>query len=296
MTFALTSENGASAVVKTYGGELVSYINNGVEYVWQGHPDHWDGQAPILFPVCCSPKDGKMAHDGVEYPMPKHGFAWTREFKPVLIAKDTLTLELRESEETLSMFPFRFSLRVTYRVTDEGFTASFAVTNLDEREMTFCIGGHPGFNCPLLEGEGFEDYRLVFDNAEGAVVSITEGGFMDDAVPKIDHLRGTNEIPLRYSDFDKDAMIVENLPVKKVKLISDKTGAGVSFDFEGFEALGLWTPEMRRSPFLCLEPWNGLPADVRETTDAKSKKYAITIGAGETYTVGYRVGVIHGDL
>ncbi len=292
MTYTLTSDTGASAVVKSRGGELISYMNDGVEYVWQGDPAHWDGQAPILFPVCCSPKDGKMAFDGVEYPMTKHGFVMDKEFETVFLTKNAVTLELRESEETLAMFPFRFTLQVTYTVTDDGFEVAFAVVNRDRREMTFCIGGHPGFNCPLFEGEGFEDYRLVFDNADGAVVSVTKGGFMDDSVPKVNHLQGTDEIPLRYSDFDRDAMIIEHLPVHRVKLISRKTGRGIAFDFEGFDALGLWTPEKIGSPFLCLEPWNGLPADVKETTDAKSKKYAITLAPGETYRVGYRTQVI----
>ncbi len=292
MTFTLKSDSGTAAVVRTAGGELVSFIKDGREYVWQGHPDHWDGQAPVLFPVVCSPKDGKIAFDGVEYPMPKHGFAMSKVFDPVYITKSAVTLELRESPETLAMFPFRFSLRVTYTVHDDGFDAEFAVKNPDERDMTFCIGGHPGFNCPMEEGESFEDYRLVFDNAEGAVVSISDKGFMNDELPKRDKLIGTNELPLVYSDFDEDAMIIENIPVKRVKMISDKTGHGISFDFDGFDVLGLWTPEKRNSPFLCLEPWNGLPANVKETTEAKSKKYAITLAPGETYRVGYRTRVI----
>jgi len=292
MTFTLTSENGTAAQVKTFGGELVSFVKDGQEYVWQGDPAHWDGQAPVLFPVVCSPKDGKIAFDGVEYPMPKHGFAWTREFSPVYISKSVITMELRETAETLAMFPFRFSLTVTYTILDDGFDAEFAVVNLDKKEMTFCIGGHPGFNCPMSDGERFEDYALVFKNADGAVVSVTDRGFMNDAVPKCDKLNGTNRIGLSYPDFDNDAMIVENLPVKAVKLISEKTGHGISFDFEGFDALGLWTPDHKESPFLCLEPWNGLPADVKETTDAKSKKYAISLAPGKTYHVGYRTRVI----
>lgn len=292
MTFTLKSENGSSAIVKTSGGELISYRREGVEYVWQGDPEHWDGQAPILFPVVCSPKDGKIAFDGVEYPMVKHGFARLNEFSPVYLSKSKITLELRETEETLASFPFRFSLAVTYTVHDDGFDAEFTVKNMDEKDMTFCIGGHPGFNCPMRENEDFEDYSLVFENAEGATVSITDQGFMNAAVPKCDRLRGTNELPLAYSDFDNDAMIVENLPVRRVDLVSRKTGRGISFDFDGFDALGLWTPERKRSPFLCLEPWNGLPADVQETTEAKSKKYAITLAPAKSYTVGYRTRVI----
>jgi len=90
----------------------------------------------------------------------------------------------------------------------------------------------------------------------------------------------------------RDAMIIENLPKKKVRLVSRLTGKGLNFSFDGFDALGLWTPDHKQSPFICLEPWNGLPADVAETTDAKSKKYARTIAPDEEYTVGYEVTVI----
>ncbi len=288
-------QNGkTSAAVRTQGGELISFICGGIEYVWQGIPEHWDGQAPILFPVCCSPKDGKMAHNGIEYPMPKHGFAMNGEFEPVYISKNRVILEQRETDETLRMFPFCYSLKVDYSLRENGFDVRFLVRNLDKNEMTFCIGGHPGFNCPMTEEDGgFEDYSLYFADAKGCTVSITKDGFMDSSVPKCDRLCDTNELPLKYSDFDNDAMIVENLPVKSVNLVSRKTGHGIRFDFDGFDALGLWTPDHKESPFLCLEPWNGLPADVDETTDAKSKKYAITIAPGEEYSTGYRVTVLN---
>ncbi len=285
--------NDAAAVVRSHGGELVSFLCDGIEYVWQGIPEHWSGQAPILFPVCCSPKDGKMAHNGKEYPMRKHGFARDGEFEPVYISKNKVILEQRETEETLRMFPFCYSLKAEYTLHESGFDARFIVKNLDKNEMTFCIGGHPGFNCPMTpEDGGFEDYSLYFRNAEGCTVSLTKDGYMNSSVPKCDRLRGTNELPLKYADFDNDAMIVEGLQEKSVELLSRKTGHGIRFDFEGFDALGLWTPDHKKSPFLCLEPWNGLPADVDETTDAKRKKYARTIAPGAEYAVGYSVQVV----
>ena len=290
----ITLSNGtASAVVRTYGGELISYVRDGIEYVWQGDPAHWNGQAPILFPVCCAAKDNKIAFDGAEYPMPKHGIARKREFEPVYIGKTKVILEQRETEETLKMFPFCYSLKAEYELTDEGFAARFTVTNLDRNEMTFCIGGHPGFNCPLTEADGgFEDYSLYFEDAQGCTASITKDGYMNAEVPKLNILKGTNELPLVWSDYDNDAIILENLPVKSVSLLSRRTGKGFRFDFDGFDALGLWTPDHKHSPFICLEPWNGLPADVAETTDAKSKKYHITTKPEEEYTVGYAVTVI----
>jgi galactose mutarotase-like enzyme len=115
---------------------------------------------------------------------------------------------------------------------------------------------------------------------------------MNAEVPKLDILKDKTELPLVWSDYDNDAIILENLPKKTVKLVSRKTGKGLRFDFEGFDALGLWTPDHKQSPFICLEPWNGLPADVAETTDAKSKKYHRCLQPEESYSVGYSMTVI----
>ena len=225
--------------------------------------------------------------------MPPHGFARDGEFEVIYMSKDKVVLEQRETDETLKMFPFCYSLKAEYTVTEKGFSAVFTVKNLDKNERTFCIGGHPGFNCPLKAEDGeFSDHSLIFEDADGCTVSLTKNRYMDSSVPKLDMLKGTNEIKLAYSDFDNDVLIIENLPKKSVKLISRKTGNGIKFDFNGFDVIGIWTPVKKNSPFICLEPWNGLPGDVSETTDAKNKKYAITIMHDEEYSVGYSMEII----
>lgn len=37
-------------------GATISSIKDrdGVEYLWQGNPEYWSGQAPVLFPICGS--------------------------------------------------------------------------------------------------------------------------------------------------------------------------------------------------------------------------------------------------
>lgn len=40
---------------KTLGGQLTSIKDkDGLEYLWQADPEYWNGQAPILFPICGS--------------------------------------------------------------------------------------------------------------------------------------------------------------------------------------------------------------------------------------------------
>ena len=66
---------------KERGGELASIKDrDGVEYLWQGDPEYWSGQAPVLFPNCGSVRNDKAMYimeDGevLEGILPRHGFS-----------------------------------------------------------------------------------------------------------------------------------------------------------------------------------------------------------------------------
>ena len=288
MIYTLKNDTCRAACTE-HGGELISFVCDGTEYVWNGDSKYWPGQAPHLFPVVCSPKDGHVIYDGVSYPMKKHGFVRGAEFEAVELSPEHVVLENRWSEETLRSFPYHYTLRVTHRIAECSFSTSYRITA--EEDTVFCIGGHPGFMCPLPGGGTFEDYELHFRNASGAIMSLTENGYMDPILPKLERIHN-GVLPLKYSDFDRDAMIVENLPVKRVELISRLNGHGIRFSFDGFDALGIWTPTGKSAPFVCLEPWCGLPASVDESGNAADKKYAISLKSGEEFNVSYSATVI----
>ncbi len=288
MTFTLKSGE-CIAVATENGGELISFVCDGCEYVWSGDEKYWSGQAPHLFPVICNPLNGKVTYNGTEYQMKKHGIVRLAPFRVVELAPDYVTLENKWTDETLKSFPFHYNFRVTHRISDFGFTTEYTVSTEDD--MIFNLGGHPAFVCPLPDGGEFEDYSLCFHNAKGAEMSIMENGYLNPDKPKLNRITD-NELPLKYSDFDEDAMIIEKLRVKKVDLISRKNGHGIRFAFDGFDALGIWTPIKKNAPFICLEPWCGLPASVDESGDALDKKYAISLKAGESFKVAYTVSVI----
>lgn len=292
MNFTI-SNSGATAICTSLGAELISFEKDDTEYCWYGLPEHWSGRAPVLFPVLCSPKDGKIIADGVEYSMPKHGLARRCEFTPVEVTPSKVVFELRENEELLKSYPYPFCLRITHEIFEDGFETTYSVTNTGDKKMTFCIGGHPGFNCPVFDGEKFEDYSLYFEDYDGAVMSITDvgTGYMNPDIPKLDLVKN-NELPLRYSDYDNDALIIENLKTHSVRLVNRNTGHGIKFDFDRFDALGIWTPIKLSSPFICLEPWCGLPAATTETPELETKKYAKSLEAGESFETSYKMTVI----
>ena len=71
---------------KTFGGELSSIRSKeGIEYLWQGDPEYWSGQAPVLFPICGSVRNGQVQYhlkDGVKTgQLPRHGLIRKREFE-----------------------------------------------------------------------------------------------------------------------------------------------------------------------------------------------------------------------
>lgn len=292
MNFTI-SKNGATAICTTKGAELISFEKDETEYCWYGLPEHWSGRAPVLFPILCSPKDGIIIADGVEYTMPKHGLARHEEFTPVEVTPSKAVFELSENENISAHYPYPFRLRVTHEVTEEGFRTTYGVKNTGDGKMTFCIGGHPGFNCPMNPGESFEDYSLIFDGYGDAEMTVTEPehGYMCPKMPKLDLVKN-GELPLRYSDYDNDALVIEGLSKKSVRLVNRSTGHGFVFDFEGFDALGIWTPVKMNSPFICLEPWCGLPASTEETPDLENKKYARSLDPGEVFEVSYGITLI----
>ena len=122
----------------------------------------WRGKAPLLWPatgvsISEQGEKGRYAVDGKEYEMPMHGFARFSEWKVLQAQTDSdssvALLELTESELSLEIYPFAFSLQVEYRLDDCGLQLRYRVAASadNERAMPFSIGNHITFRVPLVE-------------------------------------------------------------------------------------------------------------------------------------------------
>ncbi len=290
MQYTLTC-GGASAIVDSLGGEMISYKNaSGKEYVWCGNPTYWASHAPVLFPICSALKDGKVNIGGKEFEMGKHGFCRMSEFEATDIGASSATFTLRANEATLAQYPSKFALAITHSITEAGFTTSYKVTNEGSEDMYFCLGGHPGFSCPLNEGESFEDYALVFDTpiTEKHPYYTSPASLMNPSLRLALDWDGTT-LPLRYDDFDIDAYLFLNPEAKSLTLAHSKTGEGAKFDFFGFANLAVWSPPHKKAPFVCLEPWQGLPAYEDETGNIEDKPNVVCLASGAQYDAGYTI-------
>lgn len=281
----------ATAIVEDMGAELISYHND-IEYLWQGDPKYWEGHSPILFPNPSVLMDGKIRIAGKEYVLEKHGFVRGKQFVVEEKGESSITLSYTANAETLALYPFRFKLFVTHEITDKGFTSRFKVVNQDEKTMYFCIGGHPSFNCPLYAGEDFEDYDLRFSEIENALAYHTYHGQYMDKNLFWHRLDNSDTWQLKHSDFAIDSSIFENLKSEYVSLVNRHTGKGLRMYIGNFPALVVWKKEETDAPYLCIEPWQGIPAVKGESGNFEDKPYAIQLGVGEVYESQYSVDIL----
>ena len=257
MTYILENEN-IKISAKTFGGELTSLTlkKDNTEYLWNGDEKYWKYHSPILFPIVGKVLNNKYIVDGNEYELPQHGLARTREFTMIEKDDNHIIFELLWSEDTLKIYPYKFSLRLSYELLDNGVKVGYKVKNLDDKDIYFSIGGHPAFMCPLLEGERFEDYYFEFNQKEntGIMELDTDKGFFTGNT--VEFFNNENKINLNFELFKYDALVFNNLKSNLITLKSDKNNKELTMDFTGFPYIALWT-KATRTPFICIEPWYG---------------------------------------
>lgn len=255
------------------GAELCSIFSKKThkEYLWQGDPNIWGRQAPVLFPIIGRLKDGKYTYNGKEYQMPRHGFASGMDFTVRQTEEGSLIFTCEDTKETLAMYPFSFTFHVIYTLQWNVLETIYFVVNRTDGPMYFSFGSHEGFNCPMVEGETFEDCYIEFDHVNDyKCLTNSENILLTDE--KYTVIENGKRLPLNYGLFENDALIFERIPSGKLILGSNKSKEKIEVAYDNAPHLGLWTKP--GAPYLCIEPWVGLP-DFEDTDGDLTKKRGI---------------------
>lgn len=259
MSIITLSRGGLVARVDTKGAQLMGLALNDDEYLWQADPAWWAKTSPVLFPQVGEPGAKELQCSAGVCHMPRHGFA--RDFEHKVVAQDesSVTFELTQSEETLTVYPYNFTLNMTYAITgDATLTQTFKVTNNSDVAMPFAVGGHPAFNVPMpgTADESFDNYELRFcEPWTGDSPKIVDGGMISYADP-IHILQDSDAIAVNRGLFDFDTVVLRSVPNNTIDLVSKVSGRGVRLDFPGFDFVGIWSAKPD-APFVAVEPWTG---------------------------------------
>ncbi len=278
----ISNGNLKAAISKT-GAELKSLTKNGEEYVWCGNPAIWAGTAPILFPILCKLKDLKYTLDEKVYEMPMHGFIKGKEFTVESTEKDRAVLLYTQNEQTLKMYPFEFEFRVIFTLTENELTVEYRVDNKNDREMYFSVGAHEAYATP----EGIEQYDIIFECKENLDTVLLNGGLLTKNTLNVG--KNTDTLPLKEEYFELDTLIFKKLNSHSLRLKSRKTSREIKVDFPDCDYLGIWhKPD---APYICIEPWAGLPDNEDTDGNIKTKEGIIALAPRKTYSNIHKITV-----
>lgn len=266
---------------KQEGAELTSIKLNGKEKLHDGK-EYWNRQAPILFPIVGKLKDNKTIIEDQTYEMGQHGFARDMKFECIKDKENIKEYKLKENEETLKMYPYKFELYVKYQVKEDTLIVSYEVENTDNKNIFFGIGGHPAFKCDYSNCK----YSIEFEKEEDEIgILELENGLISKARVK-EEILTNNKIILNENSFENDAIIMQNIKSNKIYLKEDEKTIS-EFDFTGFPYLAIWSK--KGAPFVCIEPWYNI-ADHKESSGIfEEKKKIIGINPKEKFKCKYKI-------
>lgn len=256
------------------GAELVSFFSKKLkkEFLWSGDPKFWQRRSPILFPIVGKLKDNKYKIGDSFFTLNQHGFARDSLFTFDGADEQKISFIFQENEETLKMYPFKFFLRISYKIVGNELAIGADITNKENIKMPFSLGFHPAFVCPFENEEKLNEYCIVFEKEEKCERLCLENGLITGREM---FLLKDKILPLSEELFANDAVILNKLLSRKVVLHKqDSERPKIEVDFNGFSYLGLWKKKDAR--FLCIEPWNGLP-DYSKSDQDFFKKEGIII-------------------
>ena len=238
------------------GAELTSVYDKVQEreVLWTADPAWWNRHAPLLFPVVGSCIGKQYRFNGKTYPMPQHGFCKDAVFAVEEKTDIKVVFVLRSSEETRKVYPFEWTLTVTYILEGNKVHTDYAVINeSEEAPMYFSIGGHPG----LLFDGALKDQEFRFNSKENLdrLLLNMEVGQFSRSIAK-DYVVGGESIAVTEHLFDDDALVFHNFAFTAIDLVNRVTGRGARVHLQGFPYVGMWAKP--GAPYACIEPWFGL--------------------------------------
>lgn len=245
---------GWQAVVSDQGAELQSFrTKSGAELLWQGDAAWWSGRSPVLFPIVGRARDDRLTLGGVPVQMAQHGFARRQPFQLAAHGPDFTRHVLRDTPETLAIYPRAFELVLEHRLIPEGLQISAEVHNRGDQPMPFALGFHPAFAYPLPGAA--QPHAVQLDNdAEPRRTPLEAGLLRRDTLPspfRAGHLELTEGI------FDHDALVFLAGAGQGLRY-GPPDGPQIRFAFANLPFLALWSKP--GAAFVCIEPWQGAAA------------------------------------
>lgn len=269
------------------GGEIASFTDKqtGIQYMYQGNTDFWGGKNPTLFPMVGNTFSKTYEINGKSYAMKNHGLIRYMTLKQQEGEEGEIVMTADSDEQTLQQYPFDFHYEIHYTLSGSQLTIRYLITNTGEEVMPFSFGLHPGFLCPLCEGETFEDYTIRFSNPEKLTQIVMDPqGLQSYSEQDVE----MQELKLDYQLFETYATLIYKGMKSAYVTLKGPKEHGVKLSISGYPLFAVWTAK-RDAPFVCLEPWFGHSDFSAVEEDFYHREGTMLLSPKKSFTCAYTI-------
>ncbi|WP_125702500.1 aldose 1-epimerase family protein [Lacticaseibacillus daqingensis] len=284
----ITLENSQfTATISADGAELTTLSRKADkrQVIWTDETgQYWQRHAPVLFPVIGRSNQDQYTLDGTVYPMRQHGFARDMRFQTITQdTDDTVALTLHATDATNAQYPFDFALTITYHLTTTGLQITYAVVNHDRRPMPFALGFHPAFTLT----QPMDAYTVTLHNATLPLHKFGVGPlpFRNGEIEPLKEADGA-QLALTHERLNHGLILIDAPEATGVTLARTDGKESLTLSLTDFPYLAIWSPADLLAPFVCLEPFNGLPDQIGAPTNWYQKAGNMIAAPGETRQFG----------
>ena len=270
----------AYLAVDEKGSEICSFKDKetNLERMWNGDPKFWAGRNPTLFPMVSNTYNKVQVFDGKEYHMGNHGIVRSAMFKCTYHDDKSIKMTFESSEESKQLYPFDFRMDITYTLTGKRVDIVYNITNLSDKVMPFGFGLHPAFNCPIADGEKFEDYYIEFANEE--TLECINGPFK---------LNNEKIIHFDYMTILYNKTIIFEYAISTFFSLTNGKH-GVKVGVVGYRWLAFWTK--MDAPYICIEPWHSHGDFTKVDVPFEQREGTTLLDPDHSYTTSYYIELV----
>lgn len=220
------------------------------------------GGVPVLFPTPGKLEGDVWQHQGNRGALPQHGFARNLPWTLVSNTTSSLTLELRSTQQTLTHYPWNFTVVANFTVQGTRLRITMTITNRSTSHMPFGLGYHPYFQMTDKKAARIDTSATrAFDNVSKHEVAFT--GF--DLTRK--------EVDLHLLDHGSQSACLH--------CADASIEVAASPDFKRWV---VWT--LAGKAFVCLEPWTS-PGNALNSGDE-----LVSLAPGQVHESWMEIGYI----
>ena len=271
------------AIINPVGAELEGLFINDINILWERNEQIWNSQSPILFPIVGGLKDGYYIYNDDVYKLPSHGFVRNMDFKVEIKQQNKLVLSHSYDNNTLACYPFKYKLLVGYEIINKELNVNISVINLDEKDIYFSVGFHPGFSYTGLKSICGNDLSLNINPNKTNEILFSPSYYV-----------GNEEKTFKETSFNeitKELIIKRTLCYQNIDKVEVKCDKKLSF-FTNMEYVAFWQKSPEDNPtFLCIEGWNGLPDSVNTNHRIEDKIGIIKLEKYKTHNSLFKIKV-----